>query len=172
MASKNIAFLLCRLMAIYCLLSAIGVSQTYFQSLAAIFNMEAYLGVKRTLWGIIIGAVPVALYIIGWAILWWRAKEIAEKMTGPFPDDLSEANSSRTISSSFAIGLIGLYVIVSCAPQLIYFVFSFFESYQTTIKGRIFSSIGQIICSFLQIMAGAILIWRAREIAKSLSPAE
>jgi hypothetical protein len=180
MKASHVAFLLCRFLAIYCLLCAIGSSQGYFQFLATMFNMEFVFGTITTLktgrnspglsWArIVIAAVPVALYILGWVILWWRAQEISEKITERFSDDALTFALPSKVPISFFVGLIGLYVAISCAPQLVYFLLAFFESYQTNHRGRIFSSAGQIIASLLQTVSGTILVWKANSIAQRLS---
>jgi hypothetical protein len=180
MKVSHAAFFLCRFLAIYCLLCAVGSSQGYFQFLATMFNMEFVFGTITTvrtgrtspglsLPTLIIAAIPSALYIAVCMILWWRAQEISGKITEKFSDQSLTLSLSSKVSTSFLISVLGLYVVLSCAPQFVYFVFAFFESYQTNLRGRILSSTGQIIASLLQIVAGAILMWRANPIAQRLS---
>lgn len=168
MSPKNLAFVGCRLLAVYVLFSSV---------LSISFNTRFMLqsaGISGWSLGDRIAefafyAIPLAFLLAIFAILWWGAGWLAAKAVADLDAPLEPAPEgwSRETALSLAVAAFGLWVLIEHLPSLV--AYPIYFSLSSATAGSQAENIRGLITELVTIGLGLACVLGSRRIAGTVA---
>ena len=166
MSPRDLAFVGCRLLALYVLASSLQAIAINTWLLLQSFRNQQQWGLQEKLveWGVY--SVPMAALLILVVILWRRADWIADKATARITEAQSPASArwSPQIALSVAVVALGVWLLVDRVPVLVRFVYLLF-GHDAEAADRFWVDIPFLVSTLFAIVLGLLCVFGAQTIS-------